>query len=348
MSIFASEELELAINVLDQDEHARILQGTRNAQLFTLGLFTWFAYEYVATFVNEVAFFWADREWTMGRGLFFVVRLSGLVKRLQVLKSNGIFLHSESLHNVACDDSITIRCISPESISCVHVCNSPTDYELKSRVLRCTRSIHVLLVTNIICIAIGQAYLSVKFWNIFGFRRSIRIGLVVGLGLSTVISLALLSFSDSHLIIAKNNGHLFPVSTGCKVYPPKRFWITYIPQLLFHAYLYLLAIYVAFLNRDLWKFSDAMRKVFWDGTVIFFVFLATSLCTMIFSSRTSTLWLSIPTTLCPITLTATSITHTRRAITTRMLLEQRSNAFESQDTMAHAIELMPLEFKRTP
>ncbi|KAF7764013.1 hypothetical protein Agabi119p4_8550 [Agaricus bisporus var. burnettii] len=91
MSIFASEELELAVNVLDQDEHARILQGTRNAQLFTLGLFTWFAYEYVATFVNEVAFFWADREWTMGRGLFFVVRLSGLAKRLQALKFNGTF-----------------------------------------------------------------------------------------------------------------------------------------------------------------------------------------------------------------------------------------------------------------
>jgi hypothetical protein len=40
MTIFSSKELKLAAN--DQDEYVKFFQGTRNAQLLTLALFTWF------------------------------------------------------------------------------------------------------------------------------------------------------------------------------------------------------------------------------------------------------------------------------------------------------------------
>lgn len=56
------------------------------------------------------------------------------------------------------------------------------------------------------------------------------------------------------------------------------------------------------------------------------------------------LWLPVHGTSYRIMLTATSITLTRRAITTRMLLEHRTNVLEdSQDPMSNAIELMPMD-----
>jgi hypothetical protein len=79
-----------------------------------------------------------------------------------------------------------------------------------------------------------KACLSNKFWNIFERRRPIRISVVVGLGLSTVVSLVLLPFSNSHLTIVRTVEHPLAVSTGCIVYPPRSFWITYTPLLLFH------------------------------------------------------------------------------------------------------------------
>ncbi|KAF5356938.1 hypothetical protein D9756_006616 [Leucocoprinus leucothites] len=165
--------------------------------------------------------------------------------------------------------------------------------------------------------------------------------------LSLSLSLLLLSISTKSLTIVTISdvpaGAIGP-TIGCKAQPPEKFWATYIPPFIFHIYLYGLAISVAIMNKDLWNMSKATRKVLWDGTAIFVVALVTFLLTIIFSSQTHFPWLSVPATFSPIILPATSITLTRKAITTRMLLANKTTILtDSQNSLFGAVELMPMD-----
>ncbi|KAJ3570132.1 hypothetical protein NP233_g4594 [Leucocoprinus birnbaumii] len=338
MTIFSSQELGLFAKSLDENEIHELLRGSRNTQIVMIACFMWFgmyicgamghkrlmsvsAYEYLITSALEYEFFWIDREWTRGRGFFFLV--CGIKSDQRVIGDEGFGQGADAVHSY---------------------------FELTK--LKKSRT--------------ATAFICNKFWNIFEHHRPVRAGLLVGIALSISLSFILLSISGKSLTIVTIPdaavGTLSP-SSGCKALPPENFWPTYIPPLLFHIYLYGLAISVGIMNKDFWDMSEATRKVLWEYRISDFrpnchltgilnrkiTSTVTFLLTIIFSSRTHILWLSIPATFSPIILSATSITLTRKAITTRMLLANKTSILtDSQDSHFGAIELMPMVYTVKP
>ncbi|KAF9445535.1 hypothetical protein P691DRAFT_777495 [Macrolepiota fuliginosa MF-IS2] len=322
MAILLLNGFKLSEKLPDGGEYIESLQGTRNAQTLTVALFSWFVYEYCITFPSELQFFWEKRDWTRGRGLFFINRYMTWLAMIASLYV--VFVRNPTLQ-VTSYVQITIL-MARSGVHGAYTSRSlPTSYALGLD---------------------SVPYLTNKFWNIFENRRDVRVALALGLGLSISASLVLLSMSTKSLIILAIPDATIDtfISAGCKGRPLGNFWATYIPPLIFHAYLYALAIHLAIRNKKYWEFSSATRKVFWDGSATYFVASITLLCTIIFSSKTQIPWLSLPATYSPIALTATSITLTREAIATRMLLTHRTTVLSSSqdDPMANAIELVPM------